>query len=508
MKNRFDFTGLHVLDLANNHQGSVDHALRIIREHGEVMKKYGVKAALKFQFRNFDTFIHPAHKEGSDNKHIPRFLANALSDDDFATLTQAVDDAGMITMSTPFDEESVDLIEKLDITVIKIASCSAGDWPLLEKVATFNRPVIVSTGGLTLAEIDDVVSFLEHRSVDFALMHCVSIYPTPHENLQLNQITTLKNRHPKRTIGFSTHEDPNDTRAVMVAIAKGAQMLERHIGIETDTIKLNAYSSTPAQVDAWLAAGKLAHTMCGATERPDSLPEEQAALESLKRGVFATSDLAAGDNLQKSNVYFAMPVTPGQLTSDVWRAEASLTAPISKDGAIMLGQVQLPAPPAHSPLIHAVHEVKSMLNECRIALPVDFNLEFSHHYGVERFNEIGAVLIDCINREYCKKLVIQLPGQAHPNHYHKRKEETFQVLAGEMELVLEGRHRVLYPGDLQVIPQGAWHSFSTSKGLIFEEVSTTHHNDDSFYEDKEINQRGREYRKTLVKQWGRFQLDS
>lgn len=508
MQNRFDFRGLYVLDMANNHQGQLDHALRIVEEHGKEVAKHGAKAALKFQFRHFETFIHPAHKSGSSNKHIPRFLANALSDEDFAKLTDAVRQAGMLTMATPFDEESVDLIEKLNIDIIKIASCSARDWPLLEKAARYNRPLIVSTGGLTLAEIDDVVSFLEHRSVDFAMMHCVSVYPTPPEHLQLNQITTLKQRHPRITVGFSTHEDPADTRPVMVAIAKGAEMLERHIGVVTDKISLNAYSSTPEQTDAWIAAANIARVMCGATTRPVSIPSEQESLKSLKRGVFAARDLQAGEALARESVYFAMPMTEGQLTSDLWKPGITLLQPMAKDGSIMNDVVQRPALPPKHLLIDAIHEIKSMLNEARIFLPVDFKLEFSHHYGIEQFMQTGAVLIDCINREYCKKLVIQLPGQAHPNHFHKRKEETFHILAGQLELVLEGRLRVLYPGDLQLIPQGAWHSFSSSTGVIFEEVSTTHHNDDSFYEDKLINERGRDFRKTTVKQWGRYQLDA
>ena len=76
----------------------------------------------------------------------------------------------------------------------------------------------------------------------------------------------------------------------------------------------------------------------------------------------------------------------------------------------------------------AVHEVKAMLNEARIHLSTDFKVEYSHHYGVENFRKTGAVIIECINREYCKKLLVQLPVQEHPSHYHARKEETFQVL--------------------------------------------------------------------------------
>ena len=96
---------------------------------------------------------------------------------------------------------------------------------------------------------------------------------------------------------------------------------------------------------------------------------------------------------------------------------------------------------------------------------------------------------------------MQLPGQHHPSHYHKRKEETFQVLSGTMEAEVEGRRRTLYPGDVLVVPQGVWHSFWTETGLIFEEISSTHYNNDSFYEDPAIASLPREQRKTKVDNW-------
>ncbi len=79
MDTSFDFSNLYILDLANNHQGQVDHALRVISECGRVVAANGVRAALKFQFRQLDTFVHPSHRAQSSNKHIPRFLGTALS---------------------------------------------------------------------------------------------------------------------------------------------------------------------------------------------------------------------------------------------------------------------------------------------------------------------------------------------------------------------------------------------------------------------------------------------
>jgi N-acetylneuraminate synthase len=100
------FDGLFVLDLANNHQGNVAHARAIIEGIGGVVRANGVRGALKFQFRDLDTFVHPGHRTGSANKHIPRFLSTRLSSADYGALAADVRSAGLITMATPFDERS------------------------------------------------------------------------------------------------------------------------------------------------------------------------------------------------------------------------------------------------------------------------------------------------------------------------------------------------------------------------------------------------------------------
>ncbi|PIE31365.1 hypothetical protein CSA56_18460, partial [candidate division KSB3 bacterium] len=263
----FDFNGLFICDLANNHQGDVEHAENIIRGIGEVFQETGVRGALKFQFRQIDTFVHPDFKDRQDVKHIPRFVSTALSIDQYRQLAQAVKDAGMITMCTPFDEASVDVILDLGIEIIKIASCSASDWPLLERVAEVNRPVVVSTAGLSLQKIDRLVSFFEARGVHFALMHCVAIYPTPMDKLQLNQISALKERFPHLPIGFSTHEDPDSDVPVRIAYAKGAELFERHVGLVAEKYSLNKYSSTPEQVKKWIRAYQETVEACGGEHR-------------------------------------------------------------------------------------------------------------------------------------------------------------------------------------------------------------------------------------------------
>ena len=188
------FKDLIIFEMANSHQGDVEHGINIIKAMGKIAKKYNVKAAVKLQYRHYDTFIHPEFVNRTDVKHIPRFLGTRLSDDDFTKMVEAVKAEGMVTMSTPFDEESVDLCLAQDLDVIKIASCSAKDWPLLEKIAVSGKPIIASTGGLSIEEIDNLYNFFIHRNCNFALLHCCAIYPAPAELLQLDLIEKMRKR--------------------------------------------------------------------------------------------------------------------------------------------------------------------------------------------------------------------------------------------------------------------------------------------------------------------------
>lgn len=506
MTDKFDFQDLFVLDMANNHQGDVQHGINIIRQHAEVIKKHGVRGAIKFQFRNLDTFVHPDHQKDSDNKHIPRFLSTRLAPADYRVLKDEVVKARLITICTPFDEESVDLIIDMGIDIIKVASCSARDWPLLEAVSRTGKPVIFSTGGIEQSEVDDLVSFFDHRGTDYAIMHCVPIYPTPSELCNISNIRTFRHRYPNRVIGWSTHEDPGDTAPVIAAVAKGARMFERHVGLETSEISLNAYSSTPEQVDAWISAWSKGVALCGSDTRLPPNGQEIDAIDGLKRGIFIKNEVEVGQELTRGDVYFAMPYEDGQMSSGEWKAGITVKAALLPNAPVRYDDVDAPATSEVQVLKSAVHEVKALLNFAGVQLGSEFEVEYSHHYGIKNFLKTGTVIIGCINREYCKKILVQLPGQHHPAHYHKRKEETFQVLSGELYTELDGRVKVLHPGDTQLVMPGVWHRFWTETGCVFEEVSTTHFNNDSVYQDPEIEKLERSERKTIVDHWGRVQL--
>ena len=143
--------------------------------------------------------------------------------------------------------------------------------------------------------------------------------------------------------------------------------------------------------------------------------------------------------------------------------------------------------------------MKAFLDEAKVTYPSSADLEISHHYGIDRFYETGISMITVINREYCKKLIIVLPGQRHPEQHHRQKEETFMILHGKVDLFIDGVKSALSEGDTFTIFPPSKHSFSSENGCVIEEVSSTHFPDDSFYTDETINKNPN--RKTIISYW-------
>jgi N-acetylneuraminate synthase len=338
MINRDIFEDLFVLELANNHWGDVNRGLRIIKEFGTVVRYNDVRAAIKLQFRDVDTFIHKDFLHRQDIRYIKKTLDTKLTRDEFARLTEAIRRAGCVRMATPFDEKSVDLCVELGIEIIKVASSSITDWPLLEKIAKTRKPVLVSTGGSSLKEIDNMVLFFENRNIPLAINHCVSIYPSEDSELQLNQIDFLKNRYPGHTIGFSTHEYHDWTSSIMIAYAKGARTFERHIDIKTDDKPFSPYCSTPEQIAIWFQAFKKAREMCGAPGTEKNIPPQKEIdyLTTLVRGVYAKRDLPAGHTLTPDDYYLAIPLQKGQLSARELLNDQVLSSPCAADAPIMV----------------------------------------------------------------------------------------------------------------------------------------------------------------------------
>ena len=147
------FDNLFVLDLANNHQGSKSHAFKIIKEFAKLNQIYQSNIAIKFQFRELKSFIHKKHISSSKNKHISRFTSTELSKADWINIFGKVKKNGFKTMCTPFDENSLNLIRELNFDIIKIASCSANDWPLLEEVYKLNKPILAPISNIVIPSL-------------------------------------------------------------------------------------------------------------------------------------------------------------------------------------------------------------------------------------------------------------------------------------------------------------------------------------------------------------------
>jgi len=491
---------LFIFEMANNHQGNVRHGLRIIREIHKVSKKFNFNFGFKLQHRDIDTFIHPDFKERFDIKYVKRFSETKLSENNYRTLKDEIDKLGFLSICTPFDENSVDFIEKLNFNILKIGSCSFTDWPLLERIAKTNKPIIASVGGVSLENVDRVVSFFKHREKKFTIMHCVGQYPTPATGLQLNQISLLKKRYPDVEIGYSTHEEPDNFDAIKIAIAKGATVFEKHVGIRTKEFKLNDYSATPDQVKQWLASAKQTFNMCGVVDKRMKFSKKELSdLRRFKRGVFAKKQIRKGERLNLSNIFFAWPNKEKQLLANDMSKymDYQLKKDIKKNAPIVSSDIK--QFDNREKVYKIIVQVRKLLEKAKITIANQLELEISHHYGIDNFYKTGAVIINCINREYCKKIIVLLSGQSHPVHFHKRKEETFQVLYGDMLVNLRGKEKEYRRGDIVLVKRGIKHSFGTKNGAIFEEISTTHFKNDSFYEDKKIM--ANKNRKTYLTYW-------
>jgi sialic acid synthase SpsE len=338
------FDNLFVLEMANNHWGDVSRGLKIIADYAKVVRYNNVRAAMKFQFRDVDSFIHKDFRNRTDIRYIKKTLDTQLTWPDYQQLVSAVRNSSMISMATPFDETSVEKCVELGIQIIKIASSDIKDWFLIEKIAATKKPVIISTGGSSLRDLDDVVSFFGKRNIPLAINHCVSIYPSEDYELELNQIDFLKARYPDNVIGYSTHEYRDWHDSTLIAYAKGARTFERHVDIEASGIPVSPYCSLPEQVDAWFKAFAKAEEMCGAAGNAKRLPPEKEVsyLDALVRGVYAKHDLPAGHILNDDSVYLAVPLQKGQISCrEMMRGEV-LLQPVAKDGTIAFTNIDSP----------------------------------------------------------------------------------------------------------------------------------------------------------------------
>jgi len=506
------FNKLFIGDVANNHCGDVNHGKHIIQGFYTATKEFNeeFKFAIKFQYRQLDTFISPRFKGNHDYKYIKRFEETRLSTGDFIELKQIAESLGLLTVCTAFDEESVDVIVDQGFNIIKVASCSFKDWPLWEKVVETDLPIIASIAGADISDITKVVEYLDNRDKDYCLMHCIAEYPTIAKNLELNQIDFLRKNFYNLPIGYSTHEDPCNLSAIQIAIGKGAETFERHIDNYSVDYNINKYSSYPEIINAWVRSAKEAYDMCGIKdERYKILNEEKESLHGLKRGVWVKNKKKKGEILKKEDVFYAIPliVKDHLVADDISKyKQYTLTTDLTKNQAVCHADVNVLN--IRKDVLDIINNVKKMMIKSKIVIPSEIKMELSHHYGIEDFYNNGAVILTYINDdEYAKKILIMFSDQKHPFHFHKKKKETFNVIYGSMDVILKvpngSECKSLKKGDILTIIRTENHSFYTKTGCVFEEISTKHYADDSYYEDTTImgNKDGRKTKILFRNNW-------
>ncbi len=342
------FEDLFVLELANNHWGSLERRLKIIADFAQVVRFNNVRAAIKLQLRDVDSFIHKDFVSREDLRYVKKTLDTKLSREDFITMVNAIRKAGCIPMATPFDERSVDFCVELDLPILKLASSDLNDWPLIEKIASTRRPVIASSGGSSMKDLTDLVSFFANRDIPLAINHCVSLYPSEDHELEMNQIDFLRDRFPDNVIGYSTHEYGDWFSSMLISYAKGARTWERHIDIDLDGVPVSPYCTLPEQADTWFKAYHKAKEMCGApgTQKRTPPPREVQYLDKLVRGLYAKRDLPAGYVIQHATAdddfYMAIPLLKGQLSCRELMSGEVLRQPINKDEPVMIDAIDGP----------------------------------------------------------------------------------------------------------------------------------------------------------------------
>jgi N-acetylneuraminate synthase len=333
--------------MASNHQGSLERALQIVHEHSRVVRFNNVRAAIKLQFRDVENFVHKDFRDRADIRYVKRVLDTRMKKEDYAVLVEAIKKSGCMPMSTPFDEKSVDWCVEFNLPIIKIASADSNDWLLIEKIASTRKPVIVSFGGTPLKDMDDVVTFFENRNIPLAINHCIAAYPHEDSEAELEQIDFLKDRYPGHDIGYSSHEYHDWSMSIGIAYAKGARTFERHIDINSDGFEVAKYSSLPEQLDTWFKAFHKAVEFCGSarTARKVPLIRETTYLDSYIRGVYASHDLTEGQLLSEKDIYLAIPLQKGQISSRelmLGKFGHKMTKACAKDSPLLIDMIDSP----------------------------------------------------------------------------------------------------------------------------------------------------------------------
>ena len=241
----------------------------------------------------------------------------SLTLDEEQELKKYSENLGLIWISTPFSRMAVDFLDDIDVPAFKIGSGEADNLPLINHIAKKGKPIIMSTGMQSIQSLKNSVEILEKSSVEYALLECTNLYPSPPEIVSLKGLEELKDAFPKALVGFSDHSIGPEI--ALASVALGACIVERHF---TDTRYRNgpdiSCSMDPAELRLMIDRSVEIHK---ALKNPKqrTLPEEDV-YKFARASVVADTDMAAGHIITEKDIWVRRPGSgeiPGYKFDDV-----------------------------------------------------------------------------------------------------------------------------------------------------------------------------------------------
>jgi sialic acid synthase SpsE len=307
-----NFPPLVIAELGINHEGSLETAFEMV----DAADRAGVEV-LKHQTHIVEDEMSGAAKKvipGNATVSIYEIMERcSLNEQDEIKLKKYVESKGMIFISTPFSRAAADRLFKMDIDAFKIGSGECNNYPLLEHIAQFGKPVILSTGMNTIESVSKAIKIFDVHNVDIAILHTTNLYPTPARLVRFGAMTEMHEAFPNKVFGLSDHTTSN--HACFGAVALGGSILERHF---TDHMERTGpdicCSMDELETENLIQGSKLIWEMRGGTKKPAL--EEQVTIDFAFATVCTIADINEGEVFTKENIWVKRPGTGEILAED------------------------------------------------------------------------------------------------------------------------------------------------------------------------------------------------
>lgn len=300
-----DFSPVVIAEIGINHEGDLDVAKQMV----DAAHRAGAEI-VKHQTHVVEDEMSAAAKKvipGNTDVSIYEVMERcALNEEDETELKRYVEEKGMIFISTPFSRAAADRLERMGVAAYKIGSGECNNYPLIEHVASFGKPMIVSTGMNNIESIEKTVAILEKYNVEYALLHCTNVYPTPAHLVRLGGMQELQEKFPNAVIGLSDHTVNNN--ACLAAVALGASILERHFTDSMDRPGPDIVCSMdPSSLHELIQGSREIFQMRGG--KKEAAAEEQVTIDFAFSTVVAIADIEEGQAFTKDNIWVKRPGT-------------------------------------------------------------------------------------------------------------------------------------------------------------------------------------------------------